>query len=71
MVTENEYRKTWEELDPEIRKAIVSSAKSKLWWKGLGERFKGLGPFATTVLAIAAVVQLFGERVYLWFTSGL
>ena len=68
---DNEWEKSWSEMDPRVRRAIVSSARSSLWWSDLGSKIKGLGPLATAILAILAIIQLFGERLHQWLTSGI
>lgn len=68
---DDDWKKSWDEIDADIKRAILTSAKSRLWWKSFGEGVKGLGPLATAILAIIAIFQIFGERVHQWLTSGL
>lgn len=68
---DEDWQKSWEELDPQVREAIITSARARLWWKSLGNGIKSLGPLATAVLAILAIIQLFGERLHQWLTSGM
>lgn len=53
----------WEDLRPEVRAAILATAKDRLWWDGLKDRLKGLGPWASWLTVLIGAGLLFRDQI--------
>lgn len=53
----------WGDLRPEVRAAIVAQAKDRIWWDGLKDRIRGLGPWASWATVVIGAVILFRDQI--------
>ena len=60
---EEDAAKSWDDISPEIRAAIIAEGRNRVFWQNVGKRMSWLKGAATIMLTLAAAYALMKDGI--------